>query len=178
MTNKDDEIFLNYYDGIKPIKKNNKITKKIKKTPTKLIEKKRTEVNKDITKNKETKNTYRLETNNKKLKRGNITINKKIDFHGLGVLDAEVEFSEIVKNCYNKNQRCILFVTGKGLHNKEASTKNIDSKPTLFYGKIRRGLLEWVKKPELAKYILSVEKAKIEHGGDGAFYVFLRRKKF
>ena len=39
------------------------------------------------------------------------------------------------------------------------------------------GLLEWVKKPELAKYILSIEKAKIEHGGDGAFYVFLRRKK-
>ncbi len=41
MTNKDEDIFLNYVDGIKPIKKNNKITKKIKKTPTKLIEKKK-----------------------------------------------------------------------------------------------------------------------------------------
>ncbi len=100
-----------------------------------------------------------------------------MDFHGLGLLDAEEKFSEIVKNCYNKDQRCILFVTGKGLHNKETNSNNVDTRPILFYGKIRMGLLEWVKKPELAKYILSIEKAKIEHGGDGAFYVFLRRKK-
>ncbi len=177
MTNKDEDIFLNYVDGIKPIKKNNKITKKIKKTPTKLIEKKRIEDKKNKIKAHEAKSTYYLETNIKKLKRGHIAINKKVDFHGLGLLDAEEKFSEIVKNCYNKDQRCILFVTGKGLHNKETNSNNVDTRPILFYGKIRMGLLEWVKKPELAKYILSIEKAKIEHGGDGAFYVFLRRKK-
>ena len=33
------------------------------------------------------------------------------------------------------------------------------------------------KKPELAKYILTTEKASFAHGGDGAFYVYLRKNK-
>ena len=49
--------------------------------------------------------------------------------------------------------------------------------PKLFYGKIREAFLEWVKKPELAKYILTTEKADFKHGGDGAFYVYLRKNK-
>ena len=33
------------------------------------------------------------------------------------------------------------------------------------------------KDPKLSKYILTFEKAGIEKGGDGAFYIYLRKKK-
>ena len=36
--------------------------------------------------------------------------------------------------------------------------KSIVKNPKLYYGKIREAFLSWVIKPELAKYILSIEK--------------------
>ena len=36
--------------------------------------------------------------------------------------------------------------------------------------------MRWVTKPELLKFILSVERASTKDGGDGAFYVYLRKK--
>jgi DNA-nicking Smr family endonuclease len=57
-------------------------------------------------------------TLNKKLKKGKIPIDKKIDFHGMSVFEAETLFSEIVINCYENHFRCLLFVTGKGVLKK------------------------------------------------------------
>jgi DNA-nicking Smr family endonuclease len=42
---------------------------------------------------------------------------------------------------------------------------------------IRNAFNSWVISNKFAKYILSYEKASFEHGGDGAFYVYLRKKK-
>jgi len=112
---------------------------------------------------------------NKKLKKGKIPIDKKIDFHGMTVFEAERLFSQTVITCYENNFRNLLFVTGKGVLKKH----NEDSHQVkLYYGKIRSGFFSWVKKNELQKYILAVEQASIEHGADGAFFVYLRKKKF
>ena len=42
--------------------------------------------------------------------------------------------------------------------------------------KIREAFLKWVNQKEYAKYILSVNSASNEYGGDGAFFVYLRKK--
>ena len=47
----------------------------------------------------------------------------------------------------------------------------------LFYGKIRNSFLEWVNINEVKIKILSVEKADLKNGGDGAFFVYLRKNK-
>ena len=96
-----------------------------------------------------------------------------MDFHGLSVLDAELLFSETVISCYNKNLRCILFITGKGIMK---NNKNNNEETKLYYGKIRESFSSWINKENLQKYILSVEQAGIEYGADGAFYVYLRKK--
>ena len=54
--------------------------------------------------------------------------------------------------------------------------KNEDGDIKLYYGKIRTNFFIWIKKPEIQKYILSVEQANIAHGADGAFFVYLRKK--
>ena len=55
--------------------------------------------------------------------------------------------------------------------------KNDNENTQLYYGKIRKNFFIWVKKTEIQKYILSVEQANIQHGADGAFFVYLKKEK-
>ena len=181
MSKEEDDFFLQNVRGVEPIKRKNHIRKKIKKIPKNIIEKK--ESNKQKTKEAETKKKkqqiFSLEfgRTNKKLKSGKITIDKKIDFHGATLAEAESIFKNSVIKNYNDKNRCLLFITGKGLNKKNYLDNDTEEhRPRLFYGRIRSAFLDWVKKPEFAKFILTIEKASIEHGGDGAFYVYLRKK--
>ena len=182
MISDDENAFLKSITGASPIKKNNKLKKE---TPLVKVVKKE----KPILESFEVKKQHTPKINitssisfnfentslNKKLKKGKIPIDKKIDFHGMTLFEAETLFSETIVNCYANNFRCLLFVTGKGVLKKN----NEDSDQVkLYYGKIRGGFFSWVKKNELQKYILAVEQANIEHGADGAFFVYLRKKKF
>jgi len=178
----EEDIFLKKMQGVEPIKKTNKLGKGIKKSiikknPTtnqKIKYKKKQEPAPTI---KTTGFKYEKHNINKNLRKGKVKINKKIDFHGTTLFNAEEIFGETIKRSYKNNERCILFVTGKGLRRKKTDTHLSQNTPKLFYGKIRSSLKQWAEKSELAKYILAVERASVEHGGDGAFYVYLRKRK-
>ena len=181
MKKKQDDIFENLIKGVTPIKKNNKLKRDMPAINKNISFKKR-EKNKILL--SEIKNTptplniskFEIEINktNKKLKKGKIPIDKKIDFHGLSLLDAENIFIHTINSCYKKNLRCILFITGKGVLKK---TTNVSGEQKLYYGKIRSNFMIWTKKKELSKCILNVQQASIRYGADGAFFVYLRRKR-
>ena len=181
MKKKDEDAFLRSVLGALPIKEKNKIKKDIpvlkryiqtKKILKNTVIKSITEPNKNI----QASNFFKLEktTINKKLKKGKIPIDKKIDFHGMSALDAEELFFNTVLSCYKKNLRCILFVTGKGVLKKK---NNENEKIRLYYGKIREMFFSWINNKKIQKYLLSVEQASIEYGADGAFFVYLRKQK-
>ena len=184
MIKKTKDIFLSSVIGVKPIKKTNKLINKIPKTNKKIFIKKNEETEptkfKPITENKivgkNIENNYFVVKNkiNKKLKKGKIPIDKKFDFHGYSLVDAENLFISSIIDCYQKNLRCLLFVTGKGVTKRTYSDY---SETKLYYGKIRNSFLDWTKKNELNKFILNFDKVDIEHGSDGAFYVYLRKQK-
>ena len=180
MKKQDEEAFLKSVLGTSPLKKKNRVEKKIpehNKTflKTRHIETKDIKNEKFFSKEIKTKSIFSLEKSsiNKRLKKGKIPIDKKIDFHGLTVLDAEELFLDTIVECYNKKLRCILFVTGKGVLKKE---KNDNENTRLYYGKIRGSFIMWASKEDVQKYILSVEQASIHYGADGAFFVYLRKK--
>ena len=184
MNKRDDQIFIKYTQGVKPINRKNKIKKSIKKTPKNIIRKIQKIKKPETIKEKKTEKIitpqYLVEAGkmNKMVRKGQISIDKKIDFHGKFLTEAEDEFHKTVLESYNQKKRCLLFVTGKGLHKqKNIFDDSLNKSPKLYYGKIREAFLSWVIKPELAKYILSIEKAGFEHGGDGAFFVYLRKNK-
>ena len=180
MKKKDEEAFLKSILGTSPLKKNNRIEKKIPKDNKIFIKKKYIEAE-DIKNNNfhsmetKKKSVFSLEKSsiNKKLKKGKIPVDKKIDFHGLSVWSAQELFLDTIVECYNKKLRCILFVTGKGMLKKEISE---DKNTKLYYGKIRGSFVTWTSKEEVQKYILSVEQASMDYGADGAFFVYLRKK--
>ena len=69
----------------------------------------------------------------------------------------------------------MLVITGKGVHKKLDNKENEPLK--LYYGKIKNSIVSWIKDEELKKYILTYQDASLEQGGDGAIFVYLRKKK-
>ena len=183
MRKKDKDAFLRSITGTKPIQKNDNIKKSILKDENLNIENIKTKKiviknlveKKLITKEKKENNKNKIEVTkiNKKLKKGKIPPDQKVDFHGMSLVDAEELLCNVIINCYNTNKRCILFVTGKGVNKKETDYRN---ETRLYYGKIRGAFSSWIRKPEIEKYILGVEQASMGYGADGAFFVYLRKK--
>tara|TARA_B110000014_G_scaffold257257_2_gene241567 strand:+ start:92 stop:640 length:549 start_codon:yes stop_codon:yes gene_type:complete len=181
MNNEENNLFLKQMKGVRPLKKNNRLLKKKINNKNKVIKKNTKPTNSqklEVDKTTNIKHShFTLESVNikKNIKKNILKIDKKIDFHGRGLLEAEQIFSSTIEECFNKNKRCLLFVTGKGLF----KTKNHDyvSKPQLYHGVIRAEFFNWVKSKKFSKHILSFEQASTEHGGDGAFYVYLRKNK-
>ena len=183
MTKKDYDIFEKALAGVKPLKKSDRITKPIPKTEKNFNKKdvkkeKSKSEKKEIKKieiQKKTSGLINLEKSyDKKLKKGKIPINKKIDLHGYSLNEARQIFLEAIDECYQNNARCILFITGKGL--KQNANNNNFSK-RLYHGKIRNNFLDWASSKGVGPKILSVQQADIKHGGDGAFFVYLRKNK-
>ena len=119
MIEKKDIFFLKSVRGASPIKKSNKIKTGIKDTPKDIVDRKNKKINvsiiqtKNHNKNNITKNLSLEHMNTKKmLKKGQIKINKKVDFHGKNLLESEQEFKRVILECYKNEKRCILFVTG------------------------------------------------------------------
>lgn len=178
--NNSDDVFLKQMKGVNPIKKNNRIRKEDPKTNYKPTKKNIVKQKKIMTPNVSTaiKNSeFFLEKIDLKkgIKKGSFHIDKKIDFHGKSLLESEDQFNNTIIESYNSGQRCLLFVTGKGLF----KSKNYEesNKPKLYHGIIRSSFVQWAKSQKFSKYILSFEQALIEHGGDGAFYIYLRKNK-
>ncbi len=178
--NNSDDVFLKQMRGVSPIKKNNRINKKDPKTNYKAekknIHKQKNTKTQNI--NTTTKNTEFFLENidlKKGIKKGSLHIDKKIDFHGKSLLESEEQFNSTIIESYKSGQRCLLFVTGKGLFKPKKHGEN--DKPKLYHGIIRSSFVEWARLKKFSKYILSVERASIKHGGDGAFYVYLRKNK-
>jgi DNA-nicking Smr family endonuclease len=177
---KDNEVFLSFLGDTKPIKKSNKNFKKLKnivpvQAKIKKINKKTTLKDPEIKTKTHHINILKVQKTkmNKKLKKGKIPINKKIDFHGLTLTQAKKIFFQTVDECYYSNKRCLLFVTGKGVvkNNYETFTNK------LYQGKIRNHFVEWTNENEVSNKVLNVEPAGPSHGGDGAFFVYLRKTK-
>tara|TARA_B100001540_G_scaffold239441_1_gene214019 strand:- start:304 stop:852 length:549 start_codon:yes stop_codon:yes gene_type:complete len=181
MNNEENDLFLKQMKGVTPIKKNNKTPNKITINKKKFIKKeiRLTNVNNsEIEKKPDAKHShFSLENSNirKNIKKNILKIDKKIDFHGRSLLEAEEIFSSTIVECFNKNKRCLLFVTGKGIFKKK--DYDYSNKPKLYHGVIRAAFFNWVKSKNYSKHILAFEQASIEHGGDGAFYVYLRKNK-
>jgi DNA-nicking Smr family endonuclease len=55
----------------------------------------------------------------------------------------------------------MLVITGKGDRNGYS---------------IRSELMKWINIPEISSYIIYISEAHYKHGGDGAFYLILRRR--
>jgi DNA-nicking Smr family endonuclease len=99
----------------------------------------------------------------KRFKRGELTIDARIDLHGFTLEQAHAALGGFVRREHGRGSRCVVVVTGKGHHSGE--------------GKIRRETPHWLNQPALRPLILAVTEARTRDGGTGAFYVLLKRRR-
>lgn len=97
-----------------------------------------------------------------KLKRGKIAIGRKLDLHGMTERDAHAALDGFVRRCWESDVRALLIVTGKGRQGE---------------GVLRRNLPRWLASGVNAPRVLSIAPAQAQHGGDGAYYVLLRKRR-
>ncbi len=177
----EEDIFLKKMKGVKALKKDKTII--TKKTNNKLNVNKKNIINEKVIPEKTTFNKKKINPTlspsfsdlNKDLKKGKVKIDRKLDLHGYSLFDAYNKFkNEVIKN-YNQNKRCLLIITGKGVHQKNNNSDN--THPKLFYGKIKNSIVSWIEDADIKKYVLTYQDAGFDYGGDGAIFVYLRKKK-
>jgi len=120
-------------------------------------------------------------SNKEKLKNKDVDINKisiqkikSIDLHGYSLDRANKEISNFIKKCYSENVNKIIVVTGKGLHSQNEKNPYISKNLSI----LKYSVPEFIKNnDELINLIYDFGTAKIEDGGSGAFYIYLKKNK-
>ena len=104
-----------------------------------------------------------------RMKRGKMKIDAKLDLHGLYQDEAYKVLKEFLSNAWNSKKRCLLVITGKGLHQGTSATQP-------------RGVLQkivpcWLNEEPSRSKILAFSYATRSDGGVGALYVLLKRQR-
>ena len=109
--------------------------------------------------------------NFQRLLKGKMEIDATLDLHGMTADQAKVYLQNYLLHAHKVGHRMILVITGKGKH------KGQDEFNRPKGGILRQSLRDWLMGPMLASKVLQVSQAQPKHGGAGAFYVYLRRKR-
>jgi DNA-nicking Smr family endonuclease len=106
----------------------------------------------------------------RKLQRGHVEIDATIDLHGMRQVEAHAALNRFIHGRVSRGDRTVLVITGKGLKKLDR-----DAAVIIEAGVLRSMLPIWLSEPSLSPMIAGWEPAAQGHGGDGAFYVRLRR---
>ena len=98
---------------------------------------------------------------------------KKIDLHGYTLEEANKAVEQFIKKCSNESVTKIIVITGKGLRSKNVKNPYLSKDLSI----LKYSVPEFVESNEfLIKMIIKITDAKIEDGGSGAFYIYLKNK--
>ncbi len=100
-----------------------------------------------------------------RLRRGLMPIDARIDLHGMIQVEALGALFEFIQDSAGAGLRCVLVITGRG------------SRSAGGMGVLRAAVPDWLNRPACRGHVLAFAPAQPKHGGDGALYVLLRRKR-
>ena len=117
---------------------------------------------------------------NEKLPNKDIIINKKntfktksIDLHGYSLEEANKSIEDFIVKSYQEKINKLIVVTGKGIHSQNEKDPYVSKDLSI----LKYSVPEFISNNKnLMKIIYEIKDAKIEDGGSGAFYIFLKKK--
>lgn len=93
---------------------------------------------------------------------GDMEIDGRLDLHGMTQDSAHAALNGFVLRAYDAGRRCLLVITGKG---------------RLGSGVLRAEVPRWLNQSPLRERVLGFSYAKARHGGEGALYVLVKRRR-
>ncbi|MEI4485415.1 Smr/MutS family protein [Frigidibacter sp. MR17.14] len=107
----------------------------------------------------------------RKMVRGRLAPEARIDLHGMTLSEAHPELIRFILNAHADGLRLVLVITGKGKFRDEPGP--IPRR----VGALRHQVPQWLQMMPLGAVVLQVSGAHLKHGGEGAYYVYLRRTR-
>ena len=99
---------------------------------------------------------------------------KSIDLHGYTLDEANKTIEDFINKAFSENINKLIIVTGKGLHSENEKDPYVSKD----LGILKYSVPEFINNnASLMKIINEITDAKIEDGGGGAFYIFLKKNK-
>ncbi|MGI9525131.1 MAG: Smr/MutS family protein [Hyphomicrobiaceae bacterium] len=110
----------------------------------------------------------------KRLARGRTKVGARLDLHGLRQEEAYVTLKRFLISAQNRDLRTVLVITGKGQPDiaLEPWHRSLEEQR----GVLRRALPNWLRQPEFTRIVVGFGPAHVRDGGEGAYYVQLRRR--
>ncbi len=93
---------------------------------------------------------------------GKVALDGKLDLHGMTEAHAHERLVIMIEQAWFEGRRRLLVITGRGRDGQSP---------------LRAALPKWLSAPNLTPYVSSFDYAGKRHGGDGAFYVLLRKNR-
>jgi DNA-nicking Smr family endonuclease len=93
-----------------------------------------------------------------KVARGKVEIEARLDLHGHTQAQAHGALLRFLRHSADHDKRVVLVITGKS-------------------GVLRQQVPQWLALPEFRAFLVGYEQAAINHGGEGALYLRLRRAR-
>ena len=98
---------------------------------------------------------------------------KKIDLHGYTIEEANRAIEQFIQRSFVENVTKIIVITGKGLRSKNIENPYLSKDLSI----LKYSVPEFIESNNnLRKMIIESTDAKIEDGGSGAFYIYLKNK--
>ena len=165
-----------------------KITDKDKEDWENFLNNKKKNLNKNSVKQKSIKNSDKNKQdwenflNNKEkipnkdiFHKKNIRYEKinKIDLHGYTIEEANKAIEQFIQKCFEESVTKIVVITGKGLRSKNVENPFLSKDLSI----LKYSVPEFIENNKsLTQIIIETTDAKIEDGGSGAFYIYLKNK--
>ena len=164
ITDKDKEDWENFLDNKKKNLNKNPVKKKDIKNPDKdkqdwenFLNTKEKIPNKDF--------VHKKNTRYEKI--------KKIDLHGYTIEEANKAVEQFIQECFDEDVTKIIVITGKGLRSKNNENPYLSKDLSI----LKYSVPEFIENNKsLTQFIIETTDAKIEDGGSGAFYIYLKNK--
>ncbi len=102
-----------------------------------------------------------------RLSRGSIAIDARIDLHGMTQDAAHRRLLRFLEAAQDDGARIVLVITGKGAAEATEGGRGV----------LRRAVPEWLRSPQFRVLVSGQENAGRRHGGEGALYVRIKRRR-
>lgn len=101
----------------------------------------------------------------KRLARGTRDVDARLDLHGFTQDQAHSALLRFLRSAQSKEHSLVLVITGKGVRGEGER------------GVLRRAVPQWLSLPDFRELVIGFDSAAIPHGGEGALYVRVRKRR-
>lgn len=108
-----------------------------------------------------------------RMMRGKLAPEGRIDLHGMTLAQAHPALIGFILNAHARGLRLVLVITGKGRSRPDDDFGAIPRRA----GALKHEVPQWLRSGPLRGAVLEIREAHRSHGGTGAYYVYLRKRR-